>query len=212
LREKLYPYRTLVTDPAWHDYDDIPIERVVMNQPDLPATLLRLPVIYGPEDQHFHRTFHYLKRMDDGRPVILLDMEQANHQDSRVYVEDAAWAIALTATDDRARGRIYNVAPKSTLTGAEWVERLARAVAWQGKLVPIPRGRLPAHLVRDRDFRHHLALSSERIRHELGYSERIPFEVGLHKTITWQRAHPPDPQPGVLDYEAEDAVVRAIGT
>jgi nucleoside-diphosphate-sugar epimerase len=211
LREKLYPYRTLVKDPAWHDYDDILVERVVVSEPDLPATVLRLPVVYGPQDHHFHRTFPYLRRMDDGRPAILLDAERAHHRDSRVYVEDAAWAIALAATDKRAKGQIYNVAPTRTSTEVEWVKSIARAAAWQGKVVPLPRERLPKHLVRDLDFRHDLALSSERIRDELGYSERIPFEIGLLKTVEWQRANSPGDQPGLFDYEAEDAALKAIG-
>lgn len=211
MRKKLFPYRTLVKDPAWHDYDDIAVERVVMSQPDLPATVLRLPVVYGPEDYYFHRVFPYLRRMDDGRPAILLDTERASHRDSRVYVEDAAWAIALAATDERAKGRIYNIAPTRTLTEVEWVEAIARAAAWHGKVVRLPRERLPKHLIRDLDYRHDLSLSSERIRNELAYSERIPFEIGLQKTVEWQRANPPAVQPDVFDYEAEDAVLQAIG-
>ena len=39
---------------------------------DLPGTVLRLPMVYGPGDGQ-HRLFEYLKRMDDRRPFILLD-------------------------------------------------------------------------------------------------------------------------------------------
>jgi nucleoside-diphosphate-sugar epimerase len=211
LRECLYPYRHLVEDPAWHDYDDILIERVVMSEPDLPGTVLRLPVIYGPDDHSFHRMFPYLKRMDDRRPAILLDADGAKWRDSRVHVEDAAWAIALAASNQRAQGRIYNVAPVRTLTEAEWVDSVGRAAGWQGEIVPIPRERLPRHLVRDLDYRHDLALSSERIRNELGYSERVPFEVGVRKTVEWQRVNPPEIRPGLFDYKAEDEARRALG-
>ncbi len=211
LRERLYPYHDLVQDPAWHNYDDILVERVVMSEPELPGTVLRLPVIYGPEDHHFHRVFPDLKRMDDRRPAILLDADWAKWRDSRVYVEDAAWAIALAASNQRAQGRIYNVAPLRTLTEAEWVESVGRAVGWQGEIVPVPRERLPKHLVRDLDYRHDLALSSERIRNELGYSEQIPFEVGLRKTVDWQRVDPPEIRPGLFDYKAEDDARRALG-
>src|SRR5207302_6431675 len=169
LRERLYPYRDLVDDRAWHDYDDILVERAVMSELQLPATVLRLPVIYGPEDHHFHRVFAYLRRMDDHRPAILLDAERARWRDSRVYVEDAAWAIALAATFDRAAGRIYNVAPQRTLSEAEWVDAIGREAAWTGSVVAIPAQRLPKHLVRDLDYQNNLALSSRRIRHELGY-------------------------------------------
>ena len=210
LREKLYPYRTRVKDPAWRDYDDIPVEHAVMSEPALPATVLRVPVVYGPEDRYFHRTFPYLKRMDDRRPHILLDADQVNFRDSRVCVEDAAWAIALAATHERAMGRIYNVAPRRTLSEAEWIDTIGRVAGWHGKIVPVPRERLPHHLVRDLDFRHDLVLSGERIRYELGYSEQIPFEIGIQKTVEWQRANPPDVLPEMFDYAAEDAVVKGM--
>src|SRR5205807_8339980 len=100
LREKFYPYRGKAVDPMWTDSDDLLVERAVMNEPHFQATVIRLPVIYGPQDEYFHRTFPYLKRMDDGRRAILLDEAHADWKDSRVYVEDAAWAIVLAATDD----------------------------------------------------------------------------------------------------------------
>src|SRR2546428_7559591 len=93
-----------------------------MSEPQLPATVLRLPVIYGPEDHHFHRVFPYLKRMDDQRPAILLDAERAKWRDPRAYVEDAAWALAFAATNQRAEGDIYNDAPLRSLTETEWGE------------------------------------------------------------------------------------------
>ena len=149
--------------------------------------------------------------MDDRRPAILLDADWTKWRDSRVYVEDAAWAIALSASNQRAQGRIYNVASLRTLTEAEWVESVGRAVGWQGEIVPVPPERLPKHLVGDLDYRHDLALSSERIRNELGYSGQIPFEVGLRKTVDWQRANPPEIRPGLFDYKAEDDARRALG-
>jgi nucleoside-diphosphate-sugar epimerase len=42
-----------------------------MGTAGLPGTVLRLPTVYGPGDYQ-HRLFEYLKRMDDGRPAILL--------------------------------------------------------------------------------------------------------------------------------------------
>ena len=44
----------------------------MLSDPELPGTVLRLPAVYGPEDRQ-HRTFEYLKRMDDGRRAILVE-------------------------------------------------------------------------------------------------------------------------------------------
>lgn len=107
LRSKLYPYRALAkgTDELNYHYEKILVERAVMNEPELPGTILRLPPVYGPGDCQ-HRLVDYLKRMDDGRRAILLGEAQYEWRWTRGYVEDVAAAIALAATDERAAGRI----------------------------------------------------------------------------------------------------------
>ena len=56
LREKL--------SPAGLDYNKTAVERALISEADLPATILRLPATHGPGDQQ-HRLYKYLKRMDD---------------------------------------------------------------------------------------------------------------------------------------------------
>ncbi len=88
LRTVWYPYRHLAKseDDPDYNYDKIPIERLVMSDADLPATVLRLPAVYGSGDKR-HRVFEYLKRMDDGRPFILLDEGLARWRWTHGYVE-----------------------------------------------------------------------------------------------------------------------------
>lgn len=72
LRERLYPYRGVsIPRPYginWDEYDKILVERVVLGNSDLPVTVLRLPMVFGPgaRDAAQRRFFPYLKRMDDG--------------------------------------------------------------------------------------------------------------------------------------------------
>ena len=49
-------------------------------------------------------------------------------------------------------------------------------------------------------------MSSRRLRQELRYTEPIDLDEALRRTITWERANPPD-QPtavGILDDESEE--------
>ncbi|MFM9735660.1 NAD-dependent epimerase/dehydratase family protein, partial [Streptomyces niveiscabiei] len=92
-----------------------------------PGTVLRLPMVYGPGDRQ-HRLWSYLKRMDDRRPAILMGATQARWRTTRGYVENVAAAIALAVTDDRAAGRIYNVAELDAPEEAEWAQQIAVAV------------------------------------------------------------------------------------
>ena len=76
LRRNLHPYPPesmvlLRKVFAWvtDDYDKIPAERVVINDGDLPGTVLRLPMVYGPGDR-LHRFYPVVKRVADKRRHI----------------------------------------------------------------------------------------------------------------------------------------------
>jgi nucleoside-diphosphate-sugar epimerase len=202
LRQRLYPHRG--TFDWGQDYEKILVERVVMGNPALPGTILRLPMVYGPNDGH--RIFPYLKRMDDERPAILLRDVQARWRWSRGYVENVAEAIALAIVDDRAAGRIYNVAEPEALSEEEWVRKIGNAARWNRPIITVPKHDLPGKF--DLDFEQHWVVDTSRIRDELGYAESIPRDEALRRTIAWERAHPPEQvDPTDFDYAAEDAAL-----
>jgi nucleoside-diphosphate-sugar epimerase len=215
LRLNLYPYRGATLrnqdDPKkWQDgYDKILVERVVMGDVNLPGTILRLPMVYGPGDYQ-HRLFSYLKHMDDKRPAILLDEAEAQWQWTHGYVENVAYAIALAVIDERSGGQIYNVGEPFTFTMAEWVALIGKIAGWQGRVVTVPHGRLPEPLRWNINAEQDIVVDSSRIRSELGYTERVDVEEALRRTIAWERENPPkEIDPKVFDYVAEDAFLAA---
>jgi len=213
LRTSFYPYRKMAKGPEdWvYHYDKILVERVVASNPELPSTILRLPAVYGPGDDR-RSSYAHLKRMDDGRPAILLDENQARWRWSHGYVENVATAIALATTDDRASGRIYNVGEESVPTTAERVRLLAHLAGWMGEIVTLPRTSLPPHLRDAYHYSQDLAYDTSRVRCELDYSEIISVDEGLRRTIAWLREHPPSVDAAQYDYPAEDAVLAATRT
>jgi nucleoside-diphosphate-sugar epimerase len=210
LRSVLYPYRRMAKGPGdpKYSYDKIPVERVVMSDPGLPCTVLRLPATYGPGDSQ-HRLFEYLKRMDDARPFILLGEDEAHWRQTHGYVENVADAVALAATEVRAANRIFNVGEEDAWSRAEWVKSIGQAVGWSGEVVAMPDGLLPEHLKSPTVYEHDLVVDTSRIRKELGYAERVSRDEALLKTIAWERANPPaEVDPEQFDYVAEDAAVE----
>lgn len=213
LRDRMYPYRNLAKGPEefMYHYDKVLMERAVQSAPEtLPATILRLPMVYGPGDYQ-HRLFPYLKRMDDGRKAILLSQGMASWQSERGYVEDMGEAIRLCVVSEQAAGRIYHVAERQPVTEMSWVERIAKAAGWQGEIVVVPEEKLPASLQEDYDASQHLSLDTSRIREELGYKEPTSLEAAMQRALAWERANPPaNMDPAQFDYAAEDAVLAAL--
>jgi nucleoside-diphosphate-sugar epimerase len=191
-----------------YHYEKILVEQVVMSDPGLPGTVLRLPMVYGPGDSQ-HRLFPYLKRMDDGRSAILLEASQSKWRCTRGYVENVAAAIARAATDPRAASQVYNLGESDAFTEKEWVERLGRAVGWKGQVLVLPQQFVgKSATVLPVDWRHHLAMDTLRLREQLDFIEPIPPEEGLIRTVLWQRANPPAGiRPEQFDYAAEDSAL-----
>jgi nucleoside-diphosphate-sugar epimerase len=200
LMRKIFPW---VTD----DYDKIPAERVVMNDRELPGTVLRLPMAYGPGDR-LHRFYSVVKRITDRRCHIIFPETLAAWRSPRGYVENVAAAIALAATDERAARRIYNVCEEPSFSELEWARKIASDMLWKGEFVVLPVERTPRHLLQPGNASQHWTASSARIRQELGYQEPVAIEEAIRRTICWERETPPaDALLAQFDYAAEDAAV-----
>jgi nucleoside-diphosphate-sugar epimerase len=194
---------------AWIDdhYEKIAVERVALADPSLPATVLRLPMIYGPGDHlRFNRFYPVIKRIQDQRKRILFEEDAARWRASKGYVENIADAIVLAATCDAAAGHIYNVAEEDTLTELEWARLIAKEMGWDGEFIVLPTERTPAHLRNPGNLKQHWVASSKRLRGELGYREQITRTEAVRRTIAWETSHPPSEMPEALfNYAAEDA-------
>jgi nucleoside-diphosphate-sugar epimerase len=215
LRTKLHPYpasqvRMMKQVFGWldEDYDKIPVERAALGDVELPGTVLRLPMIYGPGDPR-HRFFPMLKRMDDQRPVIVLPRSVANWKSPRGYVENVAAAITLATASEQARDRVYNVAEAESFSEFEWARMLAHAIGWGGEFVVLEDEEAPASVRIPENLAQHLVADATRIRSELGYRESVAREEAIGRTITWEREHPPQMiDPARFDYDAEDEAAR----
>src|SRR6202453_1052912 len=188
------------------DYDKIPAERVVMNDPELPGTVLRLPMTYGPGDP-LHRFYPVVKRIADRRRHIIFSETLAAWRSPRGYVENVAAAIALAATNGRAERRIYNVCEEPSFSELEWARKGGAAMLWNGDFVILPIEHTPPHLQKPGNAAQHWTAGSARIRDELGYQEPVAIEEENRRTIGWEQENPPAMLPEQFDYAAEDAAV-----
>jgi nucleoside-diphosphate-sugar epimerase len=193
---------------GWADdeYDKIPVEREILGSAELPGTILRLPMVYGPGDP-LHRFHPIVKRVDDRRQRIPYSIGMAGWRATKGYVEEVGAAIALAAVSPQAAGRIYNVGEPDALTELEWARRIAGCLQWTGEFVLLPDDRLPMHLRGPGNTAQHWVTDTTKIRRELGYQERVSREEAIGRTVEWERTNPPAGfTPHQFDYAAEDAV------
>ena len=213
LRSSLYPFQDSPEIKPVADYEKILVEQVVMGDPVLPGTIVRLPMVYGSKDYQ-HRLKPYLQRMDEGRPIIILEESVANWRGSYGYVENVAVAIALAVTSEQAKNRVYHVADSDIFTEAERISRIGQIAGWQGKVVSMPRSNMPLEWHLGYNTSQHWFIDSSRIREELGYSEVISLDEALRRTVEWERKQPllenSQTAPYLLGYAVEDEVMTKL--
>jgi nucleoside-diphosphate-sugar epimerase len=180
LREQLYPYRAQASGPEdfRYAYEKIEVERTAQSHAGVPVTILRLPMVYGPDDAQ-KRISGVLQRLEASGGTLRLNVAEAAWRCTRGYVEDVAWAIRLAAMNERAAGQVFNVGEAEALTELEWVRTVAAAAGWTGHVISDPASApsLPAN------WGFPLVVETGRIREMLGYDEPIGRQEGLRRSI-----------------------------
>lgn len=184
LRRSRYPYRGADTDFAYaHDYDKILVEERVKSG-DVPATVLRLPKVYGPGDAE-HHVGQALDRLREAGDTLVLGEREAQWRWSRGYVTNVAAAIVAATTDPVAAGRTYNVGEPDALPQATWLRRVAEVAGLSTTIRTVPDGEDPSPF----NWNYSMALDTRRIRTELKFAEPISHQQTLVRSVLWEREH-----------------------
>jgi nucleoside-diphosphate-sugar epimerase len=188
LRTALFPYRGAAKDDShlWFNYEKILVERIVIQNKSLPAVVLRLPQVFGPDDSQ-HRLRGYLRQMDARKNIMISD-PKARWRWTRGYVEDIAFGLGLAAVKSNAAGQIFNVGEKEAESEIDWIRRIGQAAQWEGEIEVVSEDRLPPELAEPYDWNHDLAANTRRIRLALGYEETVPPREAMERSVRWERA------------------------
>jgi nucleoside-diphosphate-sugar epimerase len=107
----------------------------VVRASDLPWTILRPPMVYGPRDTEVHKVFALV------RYGIAPLFGSSDQELSAVYGPDLAQALIAAATSPRTEGRLYYACHPEVVTSGEFVTRVARAVRPERRgvrVIPLP--------------------------------------------------------------------------
>ena len=100
LREQLYPYRAQAKGPEdlLYSYEKIVVERTARTGAGVPVTILRLPMVYGPEDPQ-KRVGGYLERLGTSASGTSSNDRVSSHDERSVLW----WTAAVGVTNSTSQ-------------------------------------------------------------------------------------------------------------
>ena len=180
------------------------------------ATILRFPMIYGPNNARPHE-WPVIRRVRDRRPHMIVP-DGGSQIITRCAARNAA-AFVLAAVDRpaAAAGQVYNCGDPTAWSLRQWIETIVGLLGAELELVAIPGDiaveAAAALLPLAATTATHCVLSTAKAERELGYQPVIEPVKALEEVLEWYQANPgldPGASPAMadrFDYAAEDALI-----
>lgn len=175
--------------PLWrYTLGKLEAERVLLDQDDLEYTIIRPPIVLGPEDPSL-RGYFYFQRLLDERPIILTN---GGVQSFRLaYSRDLSRGYLRALASERAENAIYNLNQSEIIQLTDLIETSAEALGVEPDIVSIPHQTL-----QDAGFEYpetyapvqNFVPSIEKAQSELSYTT-TSFEDWIAETARWYRDH-----------------------
>ena len=202
LRTRLYPYRAESPRPpgaadAWLDhYDKIPIENLARAMAT-PWTVLRLPMVFGPDDKQ--RRFGWaIGPMLANADMVELPPDWLDWTAAYGFVGNVAAAVAAMAGDKRAYRQTFNVTDADPAPHRVWLDRFRQRTGWRGRVNETPNAPFPGgDVVAALDFQAQLSVCGRKLRDALGFEAPVSLEQALTETIAYEQRHAAGDRQGV---------------
>jgi len=197
VRPERYPYRGQF--PGMDDYDKLDVEETYL---ETGATILRLPMVYGPHDGQRREEF-VLRRVRAKRERI--PVGSGMWLGTKGFVGDIARGMRL-AIESGVRGEIFNLGETRTHPAGLWSQMILDAAGSKAELVRVPDEKLPDDLGLTGAVPQHLLVDSSKARRALGWSDTEPADA-LKVSVEWHLTNPPAESSD--DFTADDTALAA---
>jgi UDP-glucose 4-epimerase len=165
------------------------------DQWELPVTVLRIAMVYGPEQPDRTKLVPYaVEHFLAGEAP---ELGSGTRPVDWVYVDDVVEAFLRAATDRRGAGLVADIGTGTTNTIRDVVTELADLTGWTG----------PVHFGERSDRRHEPSLVADTAsaREALDWCARTGLRDGLARTVAWHRGHAVPAQPGPPEHSHQQA-------
>jgi nucleoside-diphosphate-sugar epimerase len=160
------------------ELDNLHIERVGLEQDQLPVTIARLPAVFGPGDYQ-RRVGGMIDKIQKSDGLLKIYPTLADFRWTWGYVFNIADMLIECALDRRPGNRIYNLGFEQTLSNIDMHRLVAASLRWDGEIIATEDGTDVPKL----DVGQHWFSDSSKFRRDFGYAERISIEDAFKRTV-----------------------------
>ncbi|MCP4089378.1 MAG: SDR family oxidoreductase [Gammaproteobacteria bacterium] len=160
--------------------------REIATETGLEVVVLRPPLVYGPGVKaNFLRL---MRAVDKGIP---LPFGAIHNRRSFVYLGNLTDVILVCLAHPIAAGKTYLLSDGEDISTPELIHRIATALDRPARLLPVPRdwmrflGKLLGELTAVDRLLGSLAVDSQPIQDELGWTPPFSMQTGLAVTVDW---------------------------
>lgn len=175
------------------------------------ASVLRLPMVFGPGDFQFrHRHGKFIRRIYDKQPTLVLGAVEQTSLYTFGYIDNVAAAIVHAAETPAVDGKIYNIGESKSRSLRRWAELYGEAAggAYQIAILPDTLTEL------DRDSVNRpprlILFDSRAFSSETGFTEPVSLPDQVMRTLAWGLKHPEALGP-LPDYPTERRLIEVYG-
>jgi UDP-glucose 4-epimerase len=146
---------------------------------ELPLVVLRLAMVYGPDDPNRKRLMPYV--VDSLVRGVAPELTSGTRRIDWVYVDDVVDALLTAAVRPAALGRVMDVGTGDAMSIRDTVAFVADVV---GARTALAFGKVP-----DRPGDRDLVADLEPARRYLGWRARTSLRAGITRTVAWHVGH-----------------------
>lgn len=180
--------QTALAGFAAYEIEKVQCELYLMEQFEkrrFPATIIRCPIIFGPENWMHDREFSFFVRLLQKRPILVPG--NGNTFLSFAYADDVAKAHIQAAWVTRTIGQVYNVASPEAMTINGFIDAVAQIAGAEPRKTYIDFSEMKTFKQAVFPFRWDKSsyCSIQKAREHFLYKPEFDIKSGLRQTYEW---------------------------
>ena len=175
----------------------------------LAASVLRLPMVFGPDDFQFrYRHGKFIRRLYDHQPLMAMGAVEQTSLFTFGFIDNVATAIVHAAEFPAVDGKVFNIGEEKSRSLRRWAELYAEAAGSVFEFAILPDAMTELDAATINNPPRLLQFDTQAFRRQTGFVDPVLLPEQVRQTLAWGLEHA-NALGSKPDYDAERAMVES---